>query len=277
MQDSINALPRPVNPGFPGLRLLEIRASLIGWGLYMAALTCYCMIYQRFVSISTPDLQGSVIWALREWGVWLLITPVALKMLRRHETARRIPLFLRVGAGALLVSLTFRIGLDVVTGERGAAASLVIFFPRHLAALTAIILVWHLLLRNRPPAVAVTADGGSAAEPVHAGTVLVHTGNGECLIRVERIQFVSAAGNYVEIHCDGKPYLMRATMKQVEKLLPPPAFLRTHRSHIVNVDEIERIKTRPSGDGLVQLRCGKVLNVGRKYRQRIQRYRPRLT
>lgn len=265
---------------FPlGLRLREIQTSVLGWGLYMAALTVYCMIHQTFVSADGPDLPGSLLWAVREWAIWLVLTPLAFKILREYGTSpdKRIPAFIQMGMGVLMVSLTFRIGLDVVTGEREALASLVIFFPRHLAALAVVVLVWYLFLRARPAGDDSTPDGGErTAEndpPARPQTLLVSKGQDECLIRVDRIQCVNAAGNYVEIYVDNRLYLMRATMNKIEQMLPPAQFLRTHRSHIINVDEIDRIKTRPSGNGEVRLRCGMMLSVSKRYRHQLQQYR----
>lgn len=265
---------------FPlGLRLREIQTSTLGWGLYMAALTVYCMIHQAFVSADGPDLPGSLLWAVREWAIWLVLTPVAFKILREYGTRpdKHIPAFIQMGMGVLMVSLTFRIGLDVVTGEREALASLVIFFPRHLAALVVVVLVWYLFLRARPASDNPSSnDGGATVEdnkPAHPQTLLVSKGQDECLIRVDQIQCVNAAGNYVEIYVDNRLYLMRATMKQIEEMLPPSQFVRTHRSHIINVDEIDRIKTRPSGNGEVKLRCGMMLSVSKRYRHQLQQYR----
>lgn len=275
----MNTVQRPFPADFPffGLRLREIQTSFIGWGLYMAVLACYCMVYQKYVASSSPDLSGSVIWAIREWAIWLVLTPVAFKVLRQYEAARRVPLFIKLGAGILLVSLTFRVGLDLFIGARSFFASLIIFFPRHLAALAVVILIWHLFLRNKPAAVESVAKAANEdideEQPACPETILVSRGNDECLISVNRIQCVSAAGNYVEIYCDSRPYLLRATMKQVEEILPPATFLRLHRSHIINVNEIERIKSRPSGNGEVRLRCGKTVSVSRKYKHQLQQYR----
>lgn len=269
MQQNTTAASRRLTAGFlPGPRLREVRTALLGWGLYMTALTVYCLAHQKFVLAVTPDLENSVMWSVREWGIWVLLTPVAFKILRRHWPApdRRVPVFVQMGAGILLVSLTFRVGLDVVTGYRDALASLVIFFPRHLAALAAVALIWYLLLRGSPPTESHPPRRGERAAP---RSLLVYGGGGERLIPVERIQYVSAAGNYVEIGCDGRTWLMRATMRRVEALLPPPAFLRVHRSHIVNVSEIDGVKSRRPGNGEVRLRCGKTLSVSRRYKQRL--------
>src|SRR5690606_29775863 len=96
----------------------------------------------------------------------------------------------------------------------------------------------------------------------------------QCLIQIDRIECVSAAGNYVELIERGQRYLTRATLKQLEDLLPGDEFIRIHRSHLVRRDEIERIKSQPSGNGTVQLRGGWVLPMSKRYKQALQRYRP---
>jgi hypothetical protein len=273
--------PRLFVSGFPlQLRLREVQTSFIGWGIYMASLVFYCLIHEIVVSTGVLDLQEIIIWPIREWGIWLFITPITFKILRQHGaiTPQRVFFYLKLAAGVLLVSLSFRVGIDYFTTTRGIAPSIVIFFPRHLAAFAVVILIWHLLLRtkplinNLPPANdSDNRDGIRNAE--YPRTILVSKGNDECLIRIDQIQCISAAGNYVEIYCNNGLYLMRATMKQVEDLLPPALFLRTHRSHIININEIDRIKTRPSGNGAVQLRCGKILSISKKYKSQLQKYR----
>lgn len=258
-----------------GLSAREVKASCIGWGVYMVALTCYCMVYQVVVSASAPDLPGSVIWALREWGLWLLITPVAFKSLRQYDslTTRQRVSLMWSGALILLVSVTVRVADGYLTDGQGIAQSTVIYLPRYVAALIGIVLIWHLFLRKRT-AVAEAGRGSSGdAGRQYPPTLLVSKGSDECLVQVDRIQCMSAAGNYVEVYSDGKLYLTRSTMKNMEEGLPPSKFMRIHRSHIVNVNEIDRIRTRASGNGTVQLRCGKVLRISKKYRSRLQRYR----
>jgi DNA-binding LytR/AlgR family response regulator len=93
------------------------------------------------------------------------------------------------------------------------------------------------------------------------------------LIQISRIECVSAAGNYVEIVERGQRYLLRATLKQVEDLLPATEFIRIHRCHLVRRDEIERIKSQPSGNGTVHLRGGQALPMSKKHKQALQRYR----
>lgn len=266
----------------PGPRSREIQVAFAAWGLYIVCQAIYCLIYARIMSAEPFDIQGMLLWAAREWGMWLLITPFIFSALRRYIVwpDRLVVPCVKLVLCVLTVALTLRVGFDHITGTRNIRPSLLIYFPRYLAAVAAVLAMWLLFLRpeRRAPAGGLeagnrdcdvdNADGGVAKS--HQ-TLLVGKGRDESLIQVARIQYISAAGNYAEICCDNQLYLMRATMKQLEELLPPSLFLRIHRSHIININEIDRIRTQRSGCGSVYLRCGKMLNISRNYKSRLQR------
>ena len=54
-------------------------------------------------------------------------------------------------------------------------------------------------------------------------------------VPVESIEWVDAAGDYLCIHAGGHTHILRATMREMEKLLDPRLFQRVHRSTIVNL------------------------------------------
>lgn len=59
---------------------------------------------------------------------------------------------------------------------------------------------------------------------------------------VTEISGVEAQENYSMVHLvDGDTVMMRRGISEWEKLLPPPAFLRTHRSLIVNLQHVDKI------------------------------------
>ena len=192
---------------------------------------------------------------------------------------RRAPAAL--AAVVVFISAAVPVAIDLLTNARDAATSLMIFLPRYVAVVGVVYLVWHVFLRERR-AIAETLDDTPsrvdevelAPAPPEPATLLVSKGADQCLIQIGRIESVSAAGNYVEIVERGQRYLMRATLKQVEDLLPDTEFIRIHRSHLVRRDEIERIKSQPSGNGTVQLRGGQILPMSKKHKQALQRYRP---
>lgn len=62
------------------------------------------------------------------------------------------------------------------------------------------------------------------------------------VVPADRIHFLSAEGDYVMIHTKEGKYLKEKTMKYFESHLDSKQFVRIHRSHIVNVNEISRIE-----------------------------------
>lgn len=256
------------------LPVLLLPMSLVLWGTYMALLTAYCVIYQQVVTAEMPDVRGVALWILREWWAWALVTPLIVLGFRRHSARLGLAAtYLGVGALALLATLTLKIVQEHLALGLGPAAVVVIYSVRYLATLAVITLVWHVYLRPRSP---VKAAATPVEQPVveqtlqTPQTLLVSKGNDKCLLRVDRIECINAAGNYVEIQSDGQIYLLRATMKQVQTLLPPGQFLRIHRCHIVNLDAIDRIKTRAAGNGSVHLHCGRTLNISRAAHARLK-------
>jgi DNA-binding LytR/AlgR family response regulator len=158
-----------------------------------------------------------------------------------------------------------------------------IFLPRYLATMLVVYMIWYTFVRRHLPAAdsraidaslpPVRVQENEELPPPAITTLLVSKGADECLIQLESIESLSAAGNYVEIVANGQCYLLRAPLKQVEDLLPPEKFLRIHRSHIVKREQIARIKTQPSGNGMVQLHSGRALPMSKKHKSELQRFR----
>lgn len=60
-------------------------------------------------------------------------------------------------------------------------------------------------------------------------------------IKFREIQFIKAAGNYLEIHIGSKPRLIRKSMKDFMKELPDSGFLRVHKSFLINLEKVEQV------------------------------------
>ena len=88
-------------------------------------------------------------------------------------------------------------------------------------------------------------------------------------VPLDEIDWVSAAGNYVEIGWGPRTLLHRATLSAVEAELGA-AFARIHRSHLVRRDAIRRIETDRSGDFTVQISGGTQLRGSRRYRDGVE-------
>ena len=293
---SARTLPLPRQRAWP--LSSDIKTSLLCWGGFIVLLSCYCTLYQIVVDRTPADLGGSFGHVFKNWGVWLLTTPLIFAALRKystkwHDRAVELAAFVAI---VVFISAAVPVAIDLLTNARDAATSLMIFLPRYVGVVGIVYLVWHVFLRDRraPVEAVETIDTVGTAEfastpaievapPVEAvreiapeppATLLVSKGAHQCLIQISRIECVSAAGNYVEIVERGQRYLMRAPLKQLEDELPAGEFIRIHRSHLVRRDEIELIKSQPSGNGSVQLRGGHVLPMSKKHKQALQRFRP---
>ncbi len=86
-------------------------------------------------------------------------------------------------------------------------------------------------------------------------------------IRVEDIDWVAAADNYVELHVGAETHLQRETLTTLAGQLPPRQFIRISRSTIVNVDRIKELQPLFHGEYAVLLRNGTRLTLSRGYRK----------
>ncbi len=74
------------------------------------------------------------------------------------------------------------------------------------------------------------------------------------------------------VHAEGRTHVVRATMKQFEERLDPSSFQRMHRSTIVNIRRIRRLKPHTNGEYFLTLEGGHELKLSRSYRDRLERH-----
>jgi len=109
--------------------------------------------------------------------------------------------------------------------------------------------------------------GRNGAEgPPSLDRLVVKQGGKLELLPTSRIDWLGAAGVYVEIHSGRKVYLHRGSLTDLERRLDPVAFTRVHRSTVVAIDRILRLEPQSHGDHLAVLQDGTHLRVSRTYR-----------
>ncbi|TQV88207.1 LytR/AlgR family response regulator transcription factor [Aliikangiella coralliicola] len=134
----------------------------------------------------------------------------------------------------------------------------------------AIIYAYRFIVSRLRGEATVIATGEDTPEPEHPERLLVKKLGKEFIIKVSDINWVEAAGNYMNLHVDNRVYPLRETMAGLERKLNPKHFARIHRSFMVNIDNIEEINPLDSGDFRIRLKCGKVLNFSRRYREKVK-------
>jgi two-component system, LytTR family, response regulator len=106
-------------------------------------------------------------------------------------------------------------------------------------------------------------------EAATAERILIRSGGRIYFVRVDDIDWVDAAGNYVRLHVKGETHLFRETMNAMEQRLDPGRFARIHRSHMVNINRIKELQPH-GGEHIVILQNGVQLTLSRGYRDRLQ-------
>jgi len=93
-----------------------------------------------------------------------------------------------------------------------------------------------------------------------------HNGRIEVL-DLDTVDYISAAGNYVELHANGRRLLHRTTLKTLANRLDPNRFARIHRSTVVNLERVRDLEPTPQGDWKLDLNTGERLRLSRRYRE----------
>ena len=100
--------------------------------------------------------------------------------------------------------------------------------------------------------------------------LVIRTGGRVFFLRVDEIDWIEAAGNYVRLHIGAEEHLHRETMNGLEQKLDPSRFARIHRSTMVNLTRIKELQPWFRGDYAVILRDGHQLTLSRSYRSHLK-------
>jgi two-component system LytT family response regulator len=90
------------------------------------------------------------------------------------------------------------------------------------------------------------------------------------ILSLDLVNYISTAGNYVELHTKQGSKLLRVTMNTLEQKLDPDVFVRIHRSFIVRASRIVKLGNFINGAAQLTLSCGTVLTVSRAYLQTVK-------
>jgi len=92
---------------------------------------------------------------------------------------------------------------------------------------------------------------------------LVKMLNREFLVKVDEIDWIGSASNYVLMNCGSKSYPMRQTLSSLAEQLDPDRFMRVHRTAIVNLRQVQNL--REQGDLALELDSGQTVPVSKTY------------
>lgn len=103
----------------------------------------------------------------------------------------------------------------------------------------------------------------------HVSRFLVKDGEREVLVSAEKIDWIEAAQYYCCLHTNGRRYMLRESISELERRLDPQSFVRIHRSAIVNLDRIQEVYREGRSEGTAVLSGGQKLKISKRGRERL--------
>jgi len=103
----------------------------------------------------------------------------------------------------------------------------------------------------------------ASLSPAQSQRIVVKNGSKIKIIPVHDIFYLEAADDYVKIHTAEGYFLKNKTMNHFEQALDGQQFVRSHRSYIVNVQQITRIDPYEKDNHVAVLRSGSKVPVSR--------------
>jgi two-component system LytT family response regulator len=101
--------------------------------------------------------------------------------------------------------------------------------------------------------------------------LVVKSGGRIYFVRIEDIDWIEAAGNYVRLHVGKEEHLLRETLGALEQRLDGRRFVRIHRSTIVNLERIRELQPAFHGDYVIVLHDGTELALSRSCREQLEK------
>jgi DNA-binding LytR/AlgR family response regulator len=242
-----------------GIRGLRFTAVAAGFSLVAAA---YCLAHGLVID-DELNLPRTLAWAVASTFPWVC----AWEGLKRLDARPAQPLQPLLAAALLIAALVVSAALQSALTQFYAADSdsLAQIVYRLLPIPFGIVVVRWLLRSSKP----ARADTGSPTERLRESQLErvldVPTRRGVLAVRACDIEYVKAAGNYVELITGDRTLLMRVTLQELSEQLGLVGFVRVHRSLLVNSLHVVAARRRSGGRGVVELRSGTELPVGRQF------------
>ncbi|KJS36119.1 MAG: hypothetical protein VR74_14165 [Hyphomonas sp. BRH_c22] len=93
------------------------------------------------------------------------------------------------------------------------------------------------------------------------------------MLDANSIEWIEADGDYVRVHAGTRSFHFRKTLSAFAADFQP-LFRQTHRSYLVNLDQVVRLIPKPKGEALLQTRSGGDIPVSRSHRHVIEDLMP---
>ncbi len=99
--------------------------------------------------------------------------------------------------------------------------------------------------------------------------IMVKTAGRISFLKTEEIDWIEAQGDYVRLYVQGRKFLIREKIGEMEQQFSGDRFIRIHRSAIVNVERIKEMQPLFYGEYAVILNDGTRLTLSRSFREKV--------
>jgi LytTr DNA-binding domain len=252
-------------------------ATLTGFGAVQMIVNATSLIDERQALGRPVAAWQPWVWEATSLAAWLVLLPVILWVTERisrlvatlagraslHLIATVIVSLAHSAAMWGLRSLSYQL-LGAQYRVPGPLREVLLYEYRKDAITYAMIVLAYLLFKRLVAGPVAPLSG--AAEDLR---IEVRDGNRAFWIRAAEIEWVSAAGNYVELHGAFGTQLVRKTLADILAELGEHDFVQVHRSRLVQRSLVAKTETRQSGDFDISLRSGAVVGGSRRYRSNL--------
>lgn len=111
----------------------------------------------------------------------------------------------------------------------------------------------------------------NAGRPLYPEAIAIRAGEQYVVVKVQDIDWIEADGNYAKVYVQQRPRLLTKTLAKLEQeVLDPRAFVRVHRSAIVNVSRIAAVEPLSHGEWSLVLKDGTRVPCSRRHRKDLE-------
>jgi two-component system, LytTR family, response regulator len=94
--------------------------------------------------------------------------------------------------------------------------------------------------------------------------IVVTTSRGTTILHVGDIDWIEAAGNYVQLWIGSRSYFLRESLHLLEERVRQHGFVRAHRRALVRLEGVRELTRTRSGGLVAVLNCGKRIPISRR-------------
>ena len=189
---------------------------------------------------------------------WIFFIPLTIctsrliKIINPKNKLFKLPFNLGIGITFSFLHLVFFASLFVLISS-------LVFTPTHRFYIA---LLWYTIF----PAIYISKYKPTYSKKNYSDKIKLKIGSKILSVSTSNIEFITTDKPYSIVHINDKKILDNKSLKEFETILDPTAFLRVHRSSIINTTFVKELKSRNNGDYDATLKNGQVIRLSRHFR-----------